>query len=277
MTPTPISTRATPKYWGKYWTSYRASLSSFLQYRINLALYAVGHTISIIALYFLWSAIYESGHAIANYTFKEILSYYILIALLRLTINEGTGMAFQTTNEIKDGQVTPYLTRPFSYPLRQFVDVLAKTSLNIIIVIPIVIVCSTLFGITTYLPHGPAIMYGLAWSTLALYLYIVIYFLIAVLSFWVDRAESYIYATIVFSNFFNGSLLPLDAFPGWFITINNWLPFKYLMYVPIQAFLGKHQFSILELGIGLGWALFSSLAINVIWKRGLKKYESQGI
>jgi len=277
MTVTPTSIHSAPKSPGKYWTSYRASLSTFLQYRLNLVLYTIGHIISITALYFLWSAIYQAGHTLGSYTFKEILSYYILIALLRLTINEGTGMAFQTTNEIKDGQVTPYLTRPFSYPLRQFVDVLAKTSLNILIVVPTVIALALFLDVSDYLPHGIAILKGITWSLLALYLYVVIYFLIAILSFWVDRAESYIYATIVFSNFFNGSLLPLDAFPAWFVSLNNWLPFKYLMYVPIQAFLGKHQFSVFELCLGLGWALILSLAIQYIWRRGLRRYESLGI
>lgn len=262
---------------GKYWTTYRASLSAFLQYRLNLALYATGHTISLTAIYFLWRTIYDSGYTLPNYSFESIIAYYILIALIRLTINEGTGMAFLVTNEIREGQITPFLTRPFSYPLRQFADVLAKTTLNLTIVIPIVFCLGYLFELGPYLPHGQAIIWGIAWSTLALTLYLFIYFLVAILSFWVDRAESYVYATIVFSNFFNGSLLPLDAFPAWFTIINNWLPFKYLVYIPIQAFLGRQQFSVLELGIGLGWILILASLVTIFWHRGLRRYESHGI
>ncbi len=277
MTATPTSIHSAPKTRAKYWTAYKASLSTFLQYRLNLALYSIGHVISITALYFLWTAIYEAGHTIGNYTFQEILAYYILIALLRLTINEGTGMAFQTTNEIKEGTITPYLTRPFSYPLRQFVDVLAKTTLNIAIVVPIVVMASMFLGLGEYLPHGIAIVYGVAWGLLALLLYIVIYFLVAVLSFWLDRVESYIYAVIVLSNFFNGSLIPLDVFPPWFVTISNWLPFKYLMFVPIQAFLGRQTFSGIDMVIGLSWLIVLSGLIAILWQKGLKQYESQGI
>lgn len=186
-------------------------------------------------------------------------------------------MAFQVTNEIKEGKVTPFLTKPFSYPLRQFVDVLAKTSLNLAIVVPIVIITSLFFGLENYLPHGLNILWGILWSGLALTIYVALYFLVAIISFWVDRAESYIYATIVLSNFFNGSLIPLDAFPDWFIKISNWFPFKYLMFIPIQAFLGRKTFSFADFFIGLLWLIILGSLIKIIWSRGLKQYESQGI
>lgn len=262
---------------GKYWTAYRGSLSTFLQYRLNLVLYSIGHAITITALYFLWRAIYASGHALGNYTFEQILSYYILIALLRLTINESTGMAFQVTNDVREGKVTPFLTRPFSYPFSQFVDVLAKTTLNITVVVPVVIGASFIFGLSAYLPHGIAILHGAVWSLLALCLYLVMYFLVAIASFWADRAESYIYAVIVMSNFFNGSLIPLDAFPQWFITISNYLPFKYLMFLPIQAFLGRPTFTTANVLGGLAWLGILSALVIWAWQRGLKNYESQGI
>ncbi len=261
----------------KYWTAYRASLSTFLQYRLNLVLYTVGHTITLTALYFLWRAIYHSGYALGEYTFEQILSYYFLIALLRLTINESTGMAFQVTNDIREGQVTAFLVKPFSYPINKYLDVLARTTLNISVVIPLVVVVNLVLGLSAYLPHGIAVFYGLAWCVLAIALYIVLYFLIASLSFWLDRAESYIYATIVMSNFFNGSLIPLDAFPTWFITLSDWLPFKYLMFLPIQAFLGRYTFDFPTIIIGLIWLLILSTAAGLTWRRGLTQYEGQGI
>lgn len=248
-----------------------------MQYRINLALYSIGHVISLTSLYFLWQAIYASGHTLGDYTFTKIISYYLLIALIRLTINEGTSMAFQVTTEIKDGLITPFLVKPFSYPLKQFIEVLAKTTLNLAIVIPLLLISDLVFNFGTYLPHGMAIAYGTAWALLALFLYIAIYFLVAIASFWVDRAESYIYATIVLSNFFNGSLVPLDAFPPWFLNLSNWLPFKYLMFVPIQAFLGRYTHTAWDIGIGLGWLIVLSLIIKIVWTRGLRQYEGQGI
>lgn len=261
----------------KYFKSYRNALSAFLQYRINLALYSVGHVISLTSLYFLWQAIYASGHALGTYTFTTIISYYVLIALIRLTINEGTSMAFQVTTEIREGAITSFLVKPFSYPIKQFVEVLAKTTLNLAIVIPVLILGDILFNFGNYLPNGISLAYGAAWALLALFLYVGIYFLVAITSFWVERANSYIYATIVLSNFFNGSLVPLDAFPPWFLSVSQWLPFKYLMFVPIQAFLGRYTFTFIDIGIGLGWLIILGTLINVMWTKGLRQYEGQGI
>ena len=79
------------------------------------------------------------------------------------------------------------------------------------------------------------------------------------------------------SNFFNGSLIPLDAFPAWFITLSDWLPFKYLMFLPIQAFLGRYTFDFPTIIIGLIWLLILSTAAGLTWRRGLTQYEGQGI
>lgn len=261
----------------KYFRSYRNSISVFLQYRLNLGLFAIGHTISLSGLFFLWLAIYDNGGKVGNYTFEEIIIYYVLISFLRMTINDAVGAGFQMIEDIKNGLITAFIIKPFNYLGSVWADVLGKTTVNFIFVIPITLLILWSSDFLHILPNIQNTLIFIGFTAIALTLYYLIYTLVGTGAFWADSSRNYIYATIVLSNFLNGSLIPLDLFPLWFQTASKYSPFQFLMFVPIQAFLGKISNPVLTFAGGIFWIIILTILLRLLYRFGLKKYEGIGI
>lgn len=260
----------------KYLVTYRSALSTFLQYRINVALFAVGHLVSLSGLVFVWLSVYESGQQLGSYTLPEILTYYILIAFLRLTIADGVGMGFQVVEDIKDGRVAPYLLKPINYPLSMLADSLGHATINLVLVTPIIALILFVTGTANYLPSLPSLALFFGFMLVGLLFYYLIYFLSALSSFWLDRGSNIIYGVIVISNLLNGGVVPIDIFPEWLIRISNFLPFQFLMFTPIQFWLGRAQ-DVLTISVtAISWLIILTIITAVVWRLGIKKFEAVG-
>lgn len=260
----------------KYLTVYQNALSAFFQYRLNLGLLLISHLVSLSGLIYLWLAIYNSGQKVGDYTLSQIILYYLLLTILRLTISDGVGMGFQVSDEIKDGMITHYLLKPFSYPLEQFLKLLAQATVNALFIIPVLVFLGFIFKSLLTLPSGIQILTFLASSLAGLLFYYLIYFLSALSAFWIYKARSVIYGVIVVSNLMNGSLLPLDLFPNWLQTVSLYLPFQYLMFVPIQAYLGRINNWGQIIMLTLLWITILITATAYAWRLGIKKFEAVG-
>ncbi len=260
----------------KYLTAYQNALSTFFQYRLNLGLLLISHFVSLSGLIYLWLAIYNSGQKVGAYTLSQIILYYLLLTVLRLTIADGVGMGFQVSDEIKDGLITSYLLKPFSYPLEQLLKLLAQATVNALFVIPILVLLGFIFKSLIALPSFHNILAFLASSLVGLLFYYLIYFLSALSAFWIYKARSVIYGVIIVSSLMNGSMLPLDLFPDWLQTASLYLPFQYLMFVPIQAYLGRVNNWGQIIMLTLLWIVILAIAITGAWRMGIKKFEAVG-
>ncbi len=70
-------------------------------------------------------------------------------------------------------------------------------------------------------------------------------------------------------------MAPLAFLPFGFQIAADYLPFKYLAFVPAQIFVG--QIALTEIpkifAVGLLWIVILAALTQVIWYRGLKRYE----
>jgi ABC-2 type transport system permease protein len=83
---------------------------------------------------------------------------------------------------------------------------------------------------------------------------------------------------IIFVEFLSGALFPMDVLPHVIQSFVMSLPFPYLIYFPIQVYLGKITGIPLVYGIltSLFWVIALGFLMKYIWARGLKAYESIG-
>ncbi len=260
----------------KYLTVYKNSLSSFLQYRLNLGLILISQSISLSGLLYIWIAIYSGGQTVGSYTLTGILTYYLVLTLLRTTISEGVGMGFEVVNDINDGVITNYLLKPFSYPLEKLVKLFGQATINTLFMAPIAVLIGFLLKNYINLPSLTNFIQFIGLAFIALIFYYLIYFLTALSSFWVTHGGNFIYATIIISNFLNGGTLPLDLFPAWYQSISIYLPFQYLLYIPIQGYFGNIENWLFTLSIALVWIIIFIIITKIIWKMGIKKFEAVG-
>ena len=83
---------------------------------------------------------------------------------------------------------------------------------------------------------------------------------------------------IVFSEFFSGATFPLDILPLALQKVLYLLPFPYLIFFPIQVYLGKINGETLMGGllVALFWVIILNFAMRWIWNKGLKVYQAFG-
>ena len=69
-----------------------------------------------------------------------------------------------------------------------------------------------------------------------------------------------------------GWVLPLDVLPGFI----QYLPFKFLYYIPARAFMNYPISLTKELLTAMLWLVFFFAVIRFMWIMGIKKYEAFG-
>lgn len=260
----------------KYFTVYKNSLSSFLQYRLNVGLIFISHLISLSGLVFLWLAVYASGQQVGNYSLEQIIVYFVLVAVIRSTLGDGVGMGFEMSEEINRGEVVNYLLRPLSYFWSRFWNILGTGTINIVLITPVIIIIGFLGRNYFTLPNWQGWLNFLIVFILGVIFEFLIYFVSALSAFWLHRGQTFIYGTLLIVGLLNGSMVPLDIFPNWAFKIIQYLPFQFLMFVPIQTFLGRVNNLGELLLIALAWIIVLSSLTSVVWRAAVKKFEAVG-
>ena len=101
--------------------------------------------------------------------------------------------------------------------------------------------------------------------------------LIGLISFWFLEVSSLLFIYMMINYFLSGHMIPLDwlgEFGAWV----QYLPFKYLAYLPAAIMLGKYTHVELarELSIELSWVLLLLAANRVAFNRGVRRYSAFG-
>src|SRR6267378_956455 len=101
----------------KYWYVIGIGIQNNLTYRFNFLARSVFGLIPLIAILYVWRAIYSgksSGSSVGDYSLAEMISYYLLVTIVdALTaVNEDD---WQIAADIKDGNISQFLLKPIDY------------------------------------------------------------------------------------------------------------------------------------------------------------------
>src|SRR6059036_3569586 len=101
----------------KYWHVLNIGIQNNLTYRFNFLARSVLGLIPLIAILYVWRAIYSGkapGTSVGGYALAQMISYYLLVAVVdALTaVNEDD---WQIAGDIKDGNISQFLLKPVDY------------------------------------------------------------------------------------------------------------------------------------------------------------------
>jgi len=99
------------------------------------------------------------------------------------------------------------------------------------------------------------------------------------IAFWTTEINGIFRFIAVLTRFLSGTLFPISLLPMIMVKINSAFPFVYTFFVSTQLYLGKMSTleGLLGLGIEIIWLFVLYGIIKIVWRFGLKKYESVGI
>ena len=252
------------------WVILKTCLEERFVYRADFAFATLVRFLPIVTQVFLWGAIYSGAQArsesdepttLNNYTYHEMIAYY-LMAMLARAFSSMPGLASGIARDVRDGTVKKYLTQPIDMLGYLFWHRIAhKLVYYVVATGPFALI---FYLCRDYFPHAPDALTLLA-LVLALAMGFLIGFLIesliGLISFWFLEVSSLLFIYMMLNYFLSGHMIPLD----WLGDVGEWveyLPFKYLAYVPAAIVLGKD-------GYVLGQGLEGQLLIEATWIVGL--------
>ena len=105
-----------------------------------------------------------------------------------------------------------------------------------------------------------------------------IWFGVALLAFWMKTVNGVSMAVWGVVNILRGGLFPLTFFPHTVLSVLNVSPFPYLMFIPIQIFLGKISVSnaLFSIGVQLFWIVILLLLVQWILSKGVRLFTGVG-
>ncbi len=261
---------------GKYLAVISNSMKRNLAYRANSIITVVSVFFSFIVLFYFWSSIYRQGNQIGTYSLEAIISYYVLVTIFELLV-VGDNTSWSVGEEIKSGQITSAILKPISYLKYKVSQSIGGILYRLLIfILPIIGVVFLLKDFLVVADDRGVFGFVLLSAVLSYILYFLIYFIVGMSGFWTGDAQGFNFTAMVIINFMQGSFIPLDLLPKWILTVSDYLPFKFLFFVPVGVMTDRLDFDFSMIFIPLAWCVVLYQLAQFMYKKGLKKYEGYG-
>jgi len=265
----------------KYWHVVNVGIQNNLTYRFNFFARTVFGFIPLIAVIYVWRAIYSGkpqDPTVGTYSLAQMISYYLVVTIVdALTaVNEDD---WQIAADIKDGNISQFLLKPINYlTYRLCLFVSGRLTYIAVAAAPLAIFILCLSKYFVLPPSWSA----LGWFFLSTFLTALLQFFtsyaMAMLAFWVLEVSTFIFILYAFEYIASGHLFPLDILPGPIAKVLAYTPFPYQLYLPVSIYMGKTTGPALIHGllIQMAWVIVAWLAASFAWSRGIKKYSAVG-
>ncbi len=234
-----------------YWAVMQTCLKDQLVYRFELLNGIISPFLTVIVLWFVWTAVYASSSTpvIGGYTFTAMITYTALAVVMRTYTWLYTEYAVE--HDVKSGSVASILIKPLSYPLYNFARDTGATVWWLATKLPLIVFAFIFMGVI-----GPASPLFFLSAFLG---YVINYFMVFITAMWAFWTAGSIWglrlSRQVISEVMSGALMPLTLFPAWTQGIFKFLPFQAVFYSPLSIYMG----------VVTGTAVFAVLAVQLAW------------
>lgn len=262
----------------KYFLTFKVSFSRLLTYRMNFFLGRLRNIVILFLLYYVWTELTERSQTFAGFSQETLLTYVFGIHLLRPLI---FGRQLRTiASEINDGIFSKYLTMPVSYFWYNYFRELGDRVMLFLFASFEFFVFIHLLKVDLFIQTNPTILFMFVISIfLAHFLFYCLFYLANLMAFWSREAMGPLFLFEWTTEFASGAYFPLTILPMVWFSFLAALPFMYLMFIPMEIYLGRMPMSEVYSNITLQtmWIFFVSILLVFVWKKGLRRYSGEGI
>lgn len=247
-----------------------------LAYRAQGVVWILTDTIPTITLPLMWLAAYGTRDVMNGFTKPELVAYYLCLSVVN---NLVFAHPWETARDIKEGRLSLYLTRPFTYYGFIFASNFTWRIVRTFLYLPFFGIILLIFR--HYLVWGD---YYLGWEfilsiVLAHLLSYQIAWALGMVAFFLVEVSGVYEFWYMIGAFLAGQMAPLQMLPETVRQIAQILPFSYVLWFPVQIFLGKMPPDAIRAGLVTQavWVVLVWLLGRWLWSVGLKRYTAVGI
>jgi len=260
----------------KYLTILKITWQEGLVYRFSLFTWRLRSFLSSLTSLTVWTVIFTSNSSAFNYSKESMITYVFLVAFLQSVIIASSlnGLA----NRIYSGEISNYLLKPLNLYWLFVTQEIADKFRNVLFLTIETLLLFAIFKPMVVFPNTENFLIFIIWCFGGLIMNFIISLLFGSIGFWSPQVWGPKFLFFMILDFTAGRLFPLDILPIYLQKIIYLTPFPYLSFIQIQLFLGnlteqeiiKHTFLLIF------WIVFLGIVTNIVWKKGLKTFESVG-
>lgn len=250
-------------------------LSDCFAYPASTFIWVIADVQTAALLPAVWLA--AGAQTVAGMDHKQLITYY----LLSMTFSQFLTcyMMWDIAWDIREGVVTSFLVRPFSYFVTSAARNVAWRVTKTALFVPlgaVVYFCYLGFGSAAQLHPTPAF-----WASvlLAHTLSFAAAYAVSLTAFWTVEFFSILRIYLTIDAFMSGRLFPLAAFPPAISRAADYLPFRYTNAFQVETIMGQHTQGEIWSGIAIqiAWLLAFILLGKILFERGVRRYAGVGM
>jgi len=264
----------------KYLSVFKISFAQEFAYRLSFIMWRVRNVMQIVLVFFLWDSVFMGPQPIIfGYDKAKIITYVFGLIIVRAFVLSAR--AQDVAGEIQRGEIVNLLLKPVSYFKYWITRDLSSKALNLLFAVLEWTILYLVLRPEFFFQKDPLFLGGfILLVVLAMFIFFVLIFLVSALTFWMPEAGwgMQFLIIVVAVEFLSGGLFPLDILPVAIQKILYLSPFPYLIFFPLQAYLGKISGVVLlkSIAVSFFWAFALWLLMRSVWYRGLKVYNPPG-
>ncbi len=238
---------------GSYLAILRGSFMVGVMYRFGFLFNILGSIIYMAVAYYLWRSIYAGSAVLRGMTFHETFVYVALGSAIFILLK--TYADWFISNEIREGMIAVYLTKPVDYQFYALSVSAGWALMNLTAVsLPTMIMLVFVFQVPFEL--GPGLLLFPLSLLLAFLLSFCFDYFIGILGFYSESVWGMSITKEIFITVLSGALIPLQFFPDWLQRILLLLPFQAIYHIPLMMVTRPGQ----------GWdVLLAMLGVQAVW------------
>lgn len=261
---------------------YARLQSLFLQeafaYRLEGMVWFLFDILPPFTMVFLWLSAYGGAAEIAGYTLPGIVSYYLVVMVLRTVLTPYP--EYEVARSVREGTISQHLVRPLSIWLYFLFGEIGWKVIRSALLVPVLAVAVFLLrDLLAGLAIGGVQIAGFLLATsISFVLTYLLKLALAWSSFWLAESNGLFELFEVVTFVFGGVMIPIEMLPGPARWVAAVLPFQYLYYFPANVLLGRISGSELAAGLAvqIAWLAGAFFICRWLWQRALIRYDAVG-
>lgn len=264
----------------KYWQIFKISFQQEFVYKVNFILWRVRNVFYVFMVFFLWSTVFSNPERVVfGYDRAKILTYVFGLMLVRAIV--GSARALDVAGDVAQGILSNYLIKPVGYFKYWFMRDVSSKALNLIFSILEFAILFYILKPPLFLQTNPVVLLAfLTFIIIAILIYFFLLIGVSAIPFWAPELGfgGHFLITIVLVEALSGALFPINILPQALQSVLLLTPFPYLIYFPIEVYLGNVSGMAVVGGLVTAgaWAGILWFMVKYIWARGLRVYEAVG-
>ena len=260
---------------GIYWVYLKTTLALQFQYRAAMAIWMLNRIVEPTVYLVVWRTVAAARGGVGGYDAADFAAYFIVLMVVnQLTF---TWIIHEFEWRVRSGELSSLLLKPIHPIHSDIADNLGYKALTLVIIAPAAGLLSLLFEPAFAFEAGTLALAALALAAA----YGIRFFFdwsFALSAFWTTRtaALNQIYFLVLL--FCSGRLAPLELLPGWMERITWYVPFRWVVWFPVELALGRLSPELIAAGFRMQalWLAAGLALLGAAWRLGIRKYAAVG-